>query len=241
MPICGGARTAAESRTTSPPGRTRPPPPRLGEGWRARSLTTSAAPRRVSLRRLTGTKVCECPPRPGHLSLARSLARPFLRPPFRGESLRATENHHRRAGTDRPTERGSEGATDRVRWHVVQRQLLQRASQGRERGASYRCGYVSWPTTPRRPLPRSAPLRFRPSVRPFDGPSDVRPLRSQCPFARSFVRRAQVRSPLLRTAVRAVTGRSENREEERASRSLLEQKQLIPSPPPRIPRTLHCF
>ena len=32
-----------------------------------------------------------------------------------------------------PTDRPSEGATDRVRWHVVQRQLLQRASQGRGR------------------------------------------------------------------------------------------------------------
>ena len=138
-----------------------------------------------------------------------------------------------------PTDRPSEGATDRVRWHVVQRQLLQRASQGRERGQLpvWLCFLANNTAAPVASFGSSS----FPSVRPFDGPSDVRPLRSQCPFARSFVRRAQVRSPLLRTAVRAVTGRSENREEERASRSLLEQKQLIPSPPPRIPRTLHCF
>ena len=95
----------SQSRTTSP-GRTRPPPLKLGEGWRARSLTTSAAPRRVSLRRLTGDQSMRMSPPRSPLSL--SLARPFLRPPFRGESLRATENHHRRAGTDRPTERGSD-------------------------------------------------------------------------------------------------------------------------------------
>ena len=175
---------------------------------------------------------------PPRSPLSRSLARPFLRPPLRGESLRATENHHRRAGTDRP----SEGATDRVRWHVVQRQLLQRASQGRGREGEgqlpvWLCFLANNTAAPVASFGSSS----FPSVRPFDGPSDVRPLRSQCPFARSFVRRATVRSPLLRTAVRAVTGRSENREEERASRSLLEQKQLIPSPPHRIPRTLHCF
>ena len=168
MPICGGARTAAESRTTSP-GRTRPPPLKLGEGWRARSLTTSAAPRRVSLRRLTGTKVCECP-RPGHLSL--SLARPFLRPPFRGESLRATENHHRRAGTDRPTDRARERQTEFGGMWCSGSYCSERAKGGR--GASYRCGYVSWPTTPRRPLPRSAPLRFRLSVRSMDHLTSVR-------------------------------------------------------------------
>ena len=112
---------------------------------------------------------------PPRSPLSRSLARPFLRPPFRGESLRATENHHRRAGTDRP----SEGASDRPSSVACGAAAVIAASEpregrrGRERG-SYRCGYVSWPTTPRRPLPRSAPLRFRPSARSMDHLTSVR-------------------------------------------------------------------
>ena len=153
-----------------------------------------------------------------HDHLARPSVRPLVRPrpPFRGELLRATENHHRAAVTDRPTDRRTEFVRSFVRWHVVQRQLLQRASQGRGRrgtreeggtgreGGSYRCGYVSWPTTPRRrPLLRSALLRFRrlslsPSVRAFPSARSMDHLTSVRPAVNarsSSVRRNPLSSP----------------------------------------------
>ena len=177
MPICGGARTAAESVSHNFP-RTNSAAATETRGGVAGSVTHNFC--RTETCVLTETDRDQSmrmslPRSP--LSLSLSLARPFLRPPFRGESLRATENHHRRAGTDRPTERGSERQTEfGGMWcsgsYCSERGRGRRGT--RERGASYRCGYVSWPTTPRRPLPRSAPLRFRPSVRSMDHLTSVR-------------------------------------------------------------------
>lgn len=237
MPICGGARTAAESVSHNFP-RTNSAAATETRGGVAGSVTHNFC--RTETCVLTETdrdqSMRMSPPR-SPLSLSRS--------PVRSSVRLSAGNRYGQLKTiiaaREPTDRPSEGASDRPSSVACGAAAVIAASEPREgEGGQLPVWLCFLANNTAAPVASFGSSSF-PSVRPFDGPSDVRPLRSQCPFARSFVRRAQVRSPLLRTAVRAVTGRSENREEERASRSLLEQKQLIPSPPPRIPRTLHCF
>ena len=174
MPICGGARTVAESRTTSFP-RTNSAAATETRGGVAGSVTHNFCRTETCVLRETDRdqSMRMSPPRS---PLSRSLARPFLRPPFRGESLRATENHHRRAGTDRPSERQTEfgGMWCSGSYCSERAKGGGGEGRGRERG-SYRCGYVSCQQhRGARCLVRLLFVSVRPSARPMDHLTSVR-------------------------------------------------------------------
>ena len=172
MPICGGARTAAESVSHNFP-RTNSAAATETRGGVAGSVTHNFC--RTETCVLTETdrdqSMRMSPPR-SPLSLSRS--------PVRSSVRLSAGNRYGQLKTiiaaREPTDRPSEGASDRPSSVACGAAAVIAASEPREggRGASYRCGYVSWPTTPRRPLPRSAPLRFRPSVRSMDHLTSVR-------------------------------------------------------------------